>query len=86
MTNESNRVQVSFTKVLRSRPFGRGFASYRRGEPFEPEAYPRLNDQWNYERGRMFAAFYDGALKINRRLSTAAIVAGRHALHSGALI
>ena len=86
MTNESNRVNVPLTKVLSSRPFGRGFSSYRKGEPFEPDAFYRLNDQWAYERGRMFAAWYQGSLRTNRRLAPAAIAAGRDALHSGALI
>jgi hypothetical protein len=86
MRNESNRVNVSLSKVLSSRPFGRGFSAYRNGEPFEGEAYRRLNDQWAYERGRMFAAWYDGALRINRRLSPAAYRAAREALNGGALI
>lgn len=86
MRNENNRVFVSFTDVMRSRPFGRGFSDFRRGVPFDGEAFPKLNDQWAYERGRMFAAWHDGALRINRRLSPAAIVAGRHAIRNGALI
>ena len=86
MSNESNRVNVSLSKVLSSRPFGRGFAAFRNGEPLDPDAFYRLNDQWAYERGRMFAAFYAGALRQNRRLSHGAMVAASEALRSGALI
>lgn len=86
MTNESNRVNVPLSKVLSSRPFGRGFSDYRKGKPFEGEAFYRLNEQWAYERGRMFAAWYAGALRSNRRLSYDAMVAAREALRIGALI
>ena len=86
MSNESNRVDVPLSKVLSSRPFGRGFAAYRNGEPLDPDAFHRTSDQWAYERGRMFAAFYSGALRSNRRLAHGAMVAAREALHNGALI
>ena len=86
MSNESNRVQVSLSKVLGSRPFGRGFADYRAGRPFRDDLFYRLNDQWAYERGRMFAALYQGSLRSNRRLAWDAIQAAREALHNGALI
>lgn len=86
MSNESNRVDVPLSKVLRSRPFGRGFSAFRKGEPLDPDAFHRTNDQWAYERGRMFAAWYAGALRSNRRLSHGAMVAASEALRSGALI
>ena len=84
--NVDKKKPVSLYSVLKSRPFGRGFDAYRNGEPFDPDAFYRLKDQWSYERGRMFAAWYAGALRINRRLSHGAIVAARDALHRGALI
>lgn len=86
MTNASNRRMTSLARVVGSRPFGRGFTAYRAGEPFDPEAYLRTNDQWAYERGRMFAAYYAGALRINRRLSWDAQRAAVDALAHGALI
>lgn len=86
MTNASNRRMTSLARVVGSRAFGRGFTAYRAGEALDPEAYLRTNDQWAYERGRMFAAWYAGALRVNRRLSHGAIVAARDALHRGALI
>lgn len=86
MTNLDNRHQVPLRKVLGSRPFGRGFSSYRAGEPFDPDAFHGTNDQWAYERGRMFAAWYAGALRTNRRLSHDAMVAASDALRHGALI
>jgi len=84
--NEANRKPVSLYSVLKSRPFGRGFAAYRNGEPFDPDAFHRVNDQWAYERGRMFAAWYAGALRINRHICPSAWNAAREALHRGALI
>lgn len=86
MTNEPSRISVPLSKVLSSRPFGRGFSDYRAGRPFRDDLFYRLNDQWAYERGRMFAALYQGALRQNRRLSHGAIVAAREALNHGALI
>lgn len=86
MSNESNRVPVSLSKVLSSRPFGRGFSDYRKGAPFRDDLFYRLNDQWAYERGRMFAAFYSGALRHDRHVTAGALRAARDALHNGALI
>ena len=86
MSNESNRVDVPLSKVLSSRPFGRGFSAFRKGEPLDPAAFHRTNEQWAYERGRMFAALYSGTLRHNRRLAWGAIQAAREALHNGALI
>ena len=86
MTNTSDRHQTPLRKVLGSRPFGRGFSEYRAGKPLDPDAFWRTNDQWAYERGRMFAAWYAGALRINRRLSHDAMVAASDALRHGALI
>ena len=84
--NELRTKKTSLRKVISSRPFGRGFAAYRAGEPLNPEAYLGTNDQWAYERGRMFAAYYDGALRINRGLSWDAQRAASDALRIGALI
>lgn len=86
MSNEANRKLTTIYHVLKSRPFGRGFAAYRNGEPFEPEAYQDLNSQWNYERGRILAACYDGTLRINRRVSKGAIIAARETMRTRGLI
>lgn len=86
MSNTADRSQTTLRKVLSSRPFGRGFSAYRNGEAFDPEAYQWTNDQWAYERGRMLAACYAGALRINRRLSHEAQRAASDALRIGALI
>lgn len=84
--NELRTKKTSLRKVISSRPFGRGFAAYRAGEALDPDAFQAINDQWAYERGRMFAAYYDGALRINRRLSWDAQRAAVDALAHGALI
>ena len=77
MSNESNRVNVSLSKVMSSRPFGRGFSAFRNGEPFRDDLFHRINEQWAYERGRMFAALYSGTLRHNRRLAHGAWRNGR---------
>ena len=84
--NELRTRKSSLRKVISSRPFGRGFAAYRAGEALDPDAFTAINDQWAYERGRMFAAWYAGALRINRRLSWDAQRAASEALRIGALI
>lgn len=84
--NEANRKPVTLLSVISPRPFGRGFSSYRNGEAFDPDAFHRLNDQWAYERGRLFAAYYSGALRVNRRLAWEAKAAASEALRHGALI
>lgn len=84
--NELRTRQTSLRKVLGSRAFGRGFNAYRAGEALDPDAFHSINEQWSYERGRMFAAWYAGALRINRRLSHDAQHAASEALRIGALI
>ena len=84
--NTSNRKLTSLYSILKSRPFGRGFAAYRNGEPFDPDAYGSINEQWNYERGRILAACYEGALRINRRITNGAIIAARETMRTRGLI
>ena len=86
MTNERDRKLTTIYHVLKSRPFGRGFAAYRAGEPFDPDAYPSINEQWNYERGRILAACYEGALRVNRRVTNGAIIAARETMRTRGLI
>jgi len=84
--NEIRTRKTALRKVISSRPFGRGFSDYRAGKPFDPDAFRFTNEQWAYERGRMFAAWYAGALRINRRLSHDAQHAASEALRIGAMI
>lgn len=84
--NEANRRPVTLYSVLKSRPFGRGFEAYRRGEPFDPDAFPCINAQWSYERGRLFAAWYNGDLRVNRRVSKSAILAASEIMRERGLI
>lgn len=84
--NEANLKPVTLYSVLKSRPFGRGFAAYRNGEPFDPDAFQCLDAQWAYERGRLFAASYKGALRVNRRVSKSAIIAASEITRTRGLI
>lgn len=85
MSNATKR-NASLISILRTRAFGAGFRSYRAGEPLDTDRYRGITDQWNYERGRMLAAFYRGALRSDRRVARAAVIAANEAVYSGALI
>ena len=62
--------QVKISTVMGSHFFMRGFKDYLAGRGFDPEyetwPYRRerkfLSAQWNYERGRQFAAATQGAI------------------------
>lgn len=86
MRNVTCSKSRDFRVVLKSRAFGRGFRDYREGKPLDPNAYRGTNDQWSYERGRLFAAAYEGPLRLGRGICGAALAAARHEIYSGGLI
>lgn len=72
---------VYSSTVLNSKAFGEGFREAKLGKPFNSDKYVgKVNEQWNYERGRLFAQIYDGDIKRNRRLISKAQWAFRLAL------
>lgn len=72
---------------MTSAAFNRGFEDARKGKPLNYDAYDgKLNDQWNYERGRMFAMLYGGPLKENRRVTYQAIMECSKAISAGWII
>lgn len=72
---QTPRTRKSLRFVMMKASFRKGYESFKEGLPFDSEAFTEWNEQWNYERGRQFAACYTGAIKINRRISLEALVA-----------
>lgn len=57
--------------ALNSKAFGIGYREAQRGLPLRYDAFAdNTNEQWNYERGRLFAQVFHGNLKDNRRRLT----------------
>lgn len=52
---------------LNSKAFGIGYREALKGLPMNYEAFDTTDEQWNYERGRLFAQVYKGPLKDARR-------------------
>lgn len=82
--SNSKKVTGNATKVLRSAMFRKGFEEARRGLPLVDMA--DRWDQWNYERGRLFASCFKGTLKIRNRIRTEALYAFHDAVNCGAII
>jgi len=61
---------VKSSTIMRSKAFVEGFQSVRRGEALDYNRH-RLDTraQWNYERGRLLALQFTGALKFGQRLN-----------------
>jgi hypothetical protein len=56
---------------LNSKAFGVGYREALKGLPLRYDAFAdNIDEQWNYERGRLFAQLYRGELKDNRRRLT----------------
>jgi hypothetical protein len=78
---------VSSSQALNSRAFGEGFREAKLGKPFNCDKYVgQVNEQWNYERGRLFAQVYDGDIKKDRRLTYKAQWAFSLALREGIIL
>lgn len=73
--------------ALKSRAFGEGFRDAKAGKPFNYDKYiGHTDDQWNYERGRLFAQVYDGEIKKDRRLTFQAQWAFTLAIRDGIIL
>lgn len=73
--------------ALKSRAFGEGFRDAKSGKPFNYDKYiGHTDDQWNYERGRLFAQVYDGEIKRDRRLTHKAQWAFTLAIRDGIIL
>jgi hypothetical protein len=70
---------VSAARIMSSREFAQGVADVRAGRP--PQFDKGDWEQWQYERGRLFAALAPRSvpLKINGRLNSSALALFEHA-------
>jgi len=61
--------------VMRSAAFTKGHKDALHGKPFDYDAYPDTNDQWAYERGRLFAMVYKYPVKDGKTITYDALYA-----------
>jgi len=77
---------VSLQHVMSRKPFVRGFNDVHAGKPMDYDAYQALNDQWQYERGRLFGLIYTGKLKDGQRVRLEAQRAFNLAAREGSIL
>lgn len=83
MSNSGRRF-VKYETVMRTAEFMRGYKDKLAGKPFDYDK-PR-KDLWSYERGRLFACYFSGAIKNGRTVRREAVHAFTNALHEGYVI
>lgn len=86
MGTQATTAAVSAPAVLQSRPFQHGFNEVRQGKRFDDSQFPRGDQAWHYERGRLFAAVYRGQLRADRKLTLEAKRAFIAAIECGDII
>ena len=79
---------VSLKSVMKTALFNRGVKEAREGKPFNYDAGNTLNEQWAYERGRLFGTrFKEGSVKDHRgRVTIYAMRAMAQAQHEGVML
>ncbi len=79
---------VTFKSVMKTAIFNLGVKEAREGKPFNYDAGKTLNEQWAYERGRLFGTrFKQGAVKHNTGAVTYdAIRAFKIAMEEGVIL
>lgn len=83
---QTPRKMMSLRYTMRKASFRVGFESFHANLPFDPDAFPAINDQWCYERGRQFAACYSGRLKYRQAVADRAVVAMDELIRERAVI
>lgn len=67
MIRQVSTSTVTFKSVMKTALFNLGVKEAREGKPFNYDAGKTLNDQWAYERGRLFGTrFKQGSVKGER--------------------
>ena len=77
---------VTLLSVMHRAPFNRGYKEAQAGISMDYNAYEDENDQYAYERGRQFAALYNGPIKNNKKVSKNALYKMGEAVYSGYII
>ena len=72
--------------VMRTAAFIKGHKDALQGKPFSYDAYPDLNDQWSYERGRLFGAIYKYPVKEGKTITYDALYAFANAWNANLIM
>lgn len=90
MSRQVKTKTVSLKSIIHRAAFVRGFNEVKHGIPMDYDAYlsdrDDTNDRWQYERGRLFAYYFNGALKHGKRVTYEAEYAMNEMIYSGAMI
>ena len=78
--------QTSIRSVLHSKAFMMGYSDIKEGRPFRYDHFDNINDQWNYERGRIYGAVSEVPVKIGKRVNYSACYAAGKMLDDGILL
>lgn len=63
-----NTKLTTVRSVLHSKAFMMGFTDVREGRPFRYDHFNNTNDQWNYERGRIYASASKAPVKVQGKV------------------
>ena len=81
-----NTKLTTLRSVLHSKAFMMGYSDVREGRPFRYDHFNDMNDQWNYERGRIYASASRAPVKIQGRVHPMACQLAAQMLAQGVLL
>jgi hypothetical protein len=81
-----NTKLTTLRSVLHSKAFMMGYTDVREGRPFRYDHFENMNDQWNYERGRIYASASPAPVKIQGRVHPMACQLAANMLAQGVLL
>ena len=82
----TNTKLTTIRSVLHSKAFMMGYSDVREGRPFRYDHFDDMNDQWNYERGRIYASASRAPVKIQGRVHPMACQLAAQMLAQGVLL
>ena len=77
---------VTLKSVMHTAQFNRGYKEALAGKPMDYNAFECQNDQFAYERGRHFAALFQGAIKNNKKIRYEALAKFNEAVYNRYII
>lgn len=81
-----NTKLTTVRSVLHSKAFMMGFTDVREGRPFRYDHFDNTNDQWNYERGRIYASACQAPVKVRGRVHPLACQLAAKMMGEGVLL
>lgn len=81
-----NTKLTTVRSVLHSKAFMMGFTDVREGRPFRYDYFNDINDQWGYERGRIYATATNAPVKIKGRVHPLACQLASQMIGEGILL